>query len=247
MKCLRKWGLPLLTGAVVLGTVLLPRQISALRDRQIRHGPHGAHDGGGAGGGEASLPEKLELLGRAIRYPELDVYSAAQPLEEAEEHTRAQAEAAFLQGIEKLAEWGVLPEELDRTTLAFQGGSRVVYVQADGSLAASMLYLQGGTDHRDDLWMVVDEDTGLPVWIDCTLRSARDSLGTAEELGQAFCGGLGLETRQRGPAVWEAEGAGGLVYSASVEGRSGRISVEPLGFAWDLFGEEPASHAAEAK
>ena len=35
MKCLRKWGLPLLTGAVVLGTVLLPRQISALRDRQI--------------------------------------------------------------------------------------------------------------------------------------------------------------------------------------------------------------------
>ena len=45
----------------------------------------------------------------------------------------------------------------------------------------------------------------------------------------------------------EVEGAGGLVYSASVEGRSGRISVEPLGFAWDLFGEEPASHAAEAK
>ena len=136
---------------------------------------------------------------------------------------------------------------MDRTTLAFQGGNRVVYVQADGSLAASMLYLQGGTDHRDDLWMVVDEDTGLPVWIDCTLRSARDSLGTAEELGQALCGGLGLETRQRGPAVWEVEGAGGLVYSASVEGRSGRISVEPLGFAWDLFGEEPASHAAEAK
>ena len=248
MKCLRRWGLPLLTGAVVLGAVLLPRQISAFQDRQIlgtvHMEPMTAEE---LAAGEASLPEKLELLGRAIRYPELDVYSAAQPLEEAEEHTRAQAEAAFLQGIEKLAEWGVLPEELDRTTLAFQGGNRVVYVQADGSLAASMLYLQGGTDHRDDLWMVVDEDTGLPVWIDCTLRSARDSLGTAEELGQAFCGGLGLETRQRGPAVWEVEGAGGLVYSASVEGRGGRISVEPLGFAWDLFGEEPASHAAEAK
>ena len=110
MKCLRKWGLPLLTGAVVLGTVLLPRQISAFRDRQIlgtvHMEPMTAEE---LAAGEASLPEKLELLGRAIRYPELDVYSAAQPLEEAEEHTRAQAEAAFLQGIEKLAEWGVLP------------------------------------------------------------------------------------------------------------------------------------------
>ena len=134
---------------MVLGTVLLPRQISAFRDRQIlgtvHMEPMTAEE---LAAGEASRPEKLELLGRAIRYPELDVYSAAQPLEEAEEHTRAQAEAAFLQGVEKLAEWGVLPQKLGWTTLAFQGGSRVVYVQADGSLAASMLYLQGGTYHR---------------------------------------------------------------------------------------------------
>lgn len=211
------------------------------------HGPHGARGGGGAGGGGGVAAGKAGIAGQSHPVSGAGRLFRRQPLEEAEEHTRAQAEAAFLQGVEKLAEWGVLPEELDRTTLEFQGGSRVVYVQADGSLAASMLYLQGGTDHRDDLWMVVDEDTGLPVWIDCTLRSARDSLGTAEELGQAFCGGLGLETRQRGPAVWEVEGAGGLVYSASVEGRSGRISVEPLGFAWDLFGEDSASHAAEAK
>lgn len=211
------------------------------------HGPHGARGGGGAGGGGGVAAGKAGIAGQSHPVSGAGRLFRRQPLEEAEEHTRAQAEAAFLQGVEKLAEWGVLPEELDRTTLEFQGGSRVVYVQADGSLAASMLYLQGGTDHRDDLWMVVDEDMGLPVWIDCTLRSARDSLGTAEELGQAFCGGLGLETRQRGPAVWEVEGAGGLVYSASVEGRSGRISVEPLGFAWDLFGEDSASHAAEAK
>jgi len=57
----------------------------------------------------------------------------------------------------------------------------------------------------------------------------------------------GLETRQRGPAVWEMEGAGGLVYSASVEGRSGRVSVELMGFVWDLSGKEPASRAAEGK
>ena len=32
-----------------------------------------------------------------------------------------------------------------------------------------------------------------------------------------------------------------------VEGRSGRVSVELMGFVWDLSGEEPASRAAEGK
>ena len=53
----------------------------------------------------------------------------------------------------------------------------MVYIQADGSLAAGMLYLRGGPEHRDDHWMMVDKGTGLPVWIDSTLRSARGSLG----------------------------------------------------------------------
>ena len=39
--------------------------------------------------------EKLELLGRTIRYPELDAYSATQLLEQTEEHSKAQAEAAW--------------------------------------------------------------------------------------------------------------------------------------------------------
>ena len=51
-----------------------------------------------------------------------------------------------------------------------------MYIQADGSLAAGMLYLRGGPEHRDDHWMMVDKGTGLPVWIDSTLRSARGSL-----------------------------------------------------------------------
>ena len=58
-----------------------------------------------------------------------------------------------------------------------------MYIQADGSLAAGMLYLRGGPEHRDDHWMMVDKGAGLPVWIDSTLRLARDSLGTAEALG----------------------------------------------------------------
>lgn len=112
----------------------------------------------------------------------------------------------------------------------------MVYIQADGSLAAGMLYLRGGPEHRDDHWMMVDKGTGLPVWIDSTLRSARGSLGTAEALGQAF--------RQRSQA-------GDLTVRPGprwkVEGRSGRVSVELMGFVWDLSGKEPASRAAEGK
>ena len=248
MMHLQKWGLPLLTGAVVLAAVLLPRQISALRDRQTLDAVHiepvARED---LTLQEAALPEKLELLGRAIRYPGLDVYSATQPLEEADGEIWDKAAGSFQQAVEQLAAWKVLPEAFDWTAVEFQGGSRVAYVQADGGHSAGILYLHGRTDDRDDLWMAVDAETGLPVWIDCTLRSVREDLGTAEALGQAFRDGLGLEVRQRGPAVWEVEGAGGLVYSASVEEQSGRISVEPLGFAWSLFGEGAPSEAAGAK
>ena len=80
MKHLQKWGLPLLTGVVVLAAVLLPRQISALRDRQtldaVHTEPMAQED---LTPQEAALPEKLGLLGRAIRYPGLDVYSAPAP------------------------------------------------------------------------------------------------------------------------------------------------------------------------
>ena len=79
----------------------------------------------------------------------------------------------------------------------------MVYIQADGSLAAGMLYLRGGPEHRDDHWMMVDKGTGLPVWIDSTLRSARGSLGTAEALGQAFRRGLRLELMG---FVWDLSG-----------------------------------------
>ena len=96
MKLLRKWGLPLLTGAVVLAAVLLPSRISALRDRQTLSvpctEPLAQED---LTLQETTLPEKLELLGRTIRYPELDVYSATQLLEQTEEHSKAQAEAAW--------------------------------------------------------------------------------------------------------------------------------------------------------
>ena len=90
-----------------------------------------------------------------------------------------------------------------------------MYIQADGSLAAGMLYLRGGPEHRDDHWMMVDKGTGLPVWIDYTHRSARGSLGTAEALGQAIRTGLRLEILKNGPAPdgrWRAA-AGASVWS----------------------------------
>ena len=245
MKRLKKWGLPLLTGIVVLAAVLLPERISELRDRQILNTAHTEPIAqADLNACAPTLPEKLELLGRAIRYPELDIYSATQPLADVDQQAWSRAEKFFLQGAEYLAAWGVLPEEFDRTALSFQGGSRAAYLRSADGLSVSILYLQGRTGNQDDLWMAVDEETGLPVWIDGTLRSVKISLDTVE-VGRAFWNGLGLEVTQRGPSVWEVEGAGGLVYVASLERHSGRICVEPLGFTWDLFSEEADTGAVK--
>ena len=85
-----------------------------------------------------------------------------------------------------------------------------MYIQADGSLAAGMLYLRGGPEHRDDHWMMVDKGAGLPVWIDSTLRLARDSLGTAEALGQAFRSTARPQMEGGGPQRARQCGADGI-------------------------------------
>ena len=122
-------------------------------------------------------------------------------------------------------------------------------MRSDGYQSASMLYLQGATGNRDSFWIVVDEESGLPVWIDCSLRSVpTKSLLSGEELGTRFLDGLGLEVQQHGPNVWEINGAGGLMYSARVESAYGRISMEPLGFMSDFGqGESEPSDAPVAE
>lgn len=40
MRCFKKWGLSLLTSAVVLGAMLLPEQISAFRDQRTLPAVH---------------------------------------------------------------------------------------------------------------------------------------------------------------------------------------------------------------
>ena len=72
MKHLRKWGIPVLTGLVVLAALLLPERISALRDRQTLGALHAvplAEEDLTVR--EISLPEKLELLAQAILDPDL--------------------------------------------------------------------------------------------------------------------------------------------------------------------------------
>ena len=250
MKHLRKCGIPVLTGLVVLAALLLPERISALRDRQtlgaIHTVPLAEED---LTVREIALPEKLELLGRAILDPDLKVFSTTQSLPLTGEQGDELADVAFFQSVGYLAEWGILPESFDLDTLEFQSGSRAVYVRSDGYQSASMLYLQGTTGNRDSFWIVVDEETGLPVWIDCSLRSVpAKSLLSGEALGAHFLDGLRLEVQQRGPNVWDIDGTGGLIYSARVESAYGRISVEPLGFMGDFDqGEGNSSDAPMAE
>lgn len=241
MKREKAWALPAVTGLVVLSALLLPPQISALRDRQTLGTIHKellAQEELTIR--EATLAEKVTLLVRATRYPDLDVYSTTQSLPAPGDADAAQSEELFFQSVDFLLARGVLPQDFDRDSLEYQGGSRAVYVQSDGSLSAGILYLQGRTTGRDDLWLVVDQETGLPLWIDCTLRSVRDSLPSSAVLGQRFLDGLGLETQLRSDAVWELTQTDGLLYTARTESDSGRISVEPLGIFPDDSGSPPA-------
>lgn len=241
MRHLRRWGLPVLTGLAVLAAVVLPRQISALQDRRLLEAIHieslSEED---LTAREISLPEKLELLCRAVQYPDLQIFSTTQSLSASDAPEAERAAKAFFKSVEYLLDWGVLPGSIDPSTLEFQGGSRAVYVRSDGYQSVSMLYLQGTSDQRDSFWLVIDEETGLPVWIDCTLRSATKDLPTSEEVGDRFLKGLKLEAQQRSPTMWEIEGTEGLVYSAHSESVYGRIGAQPIGFAEDLFGGEDA-------
>ena len=74
MKRAKAWALPAVTGLVVLAALLLPPQISALRDRQTLGTIHTellAEEELTIR--EATLAQKLALLVRAIRYPDLAV------------------------------------------------------------------------------------------------------------------------------------------------------------------------------
>ena len=96
MKHLRKWGIPVLTGLVVLAALLLPERISALRDRQTLGALHAvplAEEDLTVR--EISLPEKLELLAQAILDPDLEVFSTTQPLPLPGEPGAEQAEETY--------------------------------------------------------------------------------------------------------------------------------------------------------
>lgn len=69
----------------------------------------------------------------------------------------------------------------------------MVYIQADGSLAAGMLYLRGGPEHRDDHWMMVDKGTGCRCG--STPHSARQGVPWArrKRLDRPSARGLRLE------------------------------------------------------
>lgn len=77
----------------------------------------------------------------------------------------------FAKAMESLSEWDLLPEGFSTEGLIFGGGSRAVYMELDSGLFLDTLYLQGYSKDMDGLWIVVDEETGLPIWIDCTFRS----------------------------------------------------------------------------
>ena len=120
MKFLKKRSLLLLTAVLVLSSVLLPRQVSAVRDRKLFGKAHTMELSGEEIALQMpTLSEKLELLGRAIQDPELEVYTTSQQLAGTEAIRQDGAETigqgetpseVFAKAMGYLSEWGLLPE-----------------------------------------------------------------------------------------------------------------------------------------
>ncbi len=232
MNSVKKWAFPTVAIVVVAASLLVPGQLSAFRDRRLLEVPHVEPLMAEELADSASeLSQRLELLSRAIRYPELEVYSSTQPLDEDDIE---EAEIAFHAALESLSAWGILPEISLQEEITFLGGSRAIYIDSGSGLSAGMLYLQGNYQNTGDLWLVVDEETDLPVWIDCTLRETTAPLPSQEMLCRRFLDGLGLRTRQLGNALFVLEDTDGVVYGALTDHDTWRISIEPMGFEQEI-------------
>lgn len=239
MKLLKKWGLLLLTGVLVLSSVLLPRQISTVRDTKLFGKAHTTElTDEDVALHMPTLTEKLELLGRAIWDPELEVYSTNQQLDGTETFGQGSTPSEmFTRAMDYLSEWDLLPEGFSTEGLIFGGGSRSVYMELDSGLFLDTLCLQGHSKDMDGLWIVVDEETGLPIWIDCTFRSYGKMLPAPAEAGERFFDGLGLTVEYR-DGLFVPEGSGGLVYSVHVDRAYGRLCISPTGFEETVFETE---------
>ena len=239
MKFLKKRSLLLLTAVLVLSSVLLPRQVSAVRDRKLFGKAHTMELSGEEIALQMpTLSEKLELLGRAIQDPELEVYATSQQLDGTEATGQGDTPSEmFARAMESLSEWDLLPEGFSTEGLIFGGGSRAVYMELDSGLFLDTLYLQGHSKDMDGLWIVVDEETGLPIWIDCTFRSYGKVLPTPAEAGKRLFDGLGVTAEYR-DGVFVLEDSGGLIYSVHVDRTFGRLCISPAGFGEVVFGAE---------
>ena len=188
-----------------------------------------------------TLSEKLELLGRAIQDPELEVYSTSQQLDGTETVGQGDTPSeVFAKAMEYLSEWDLLPEGFSTEGLIFGGGSRAVYMELDSGLFLNTLYLQGHSKDMDGLWIVVDEETGLPIWIDCTFRSYGKALPAPVEAGKRFFDGIGVTAEYR-DGVFVLEDSGGLIYSVHVDRTFGRLCISPVGFGNAVSGAEASN------
>ena len=134
----------------------------------------------------------------------------------------------------------LLKDKKDIQFLIFGGGSRAVYMELDSGLFLNTLYLQGHSKDMDGLWIVVDEETGLPIWIDCTFRSYGKALPAPVEAGKRFFDGIGVTAEYR-DGVFVLEDSGGLIYSVHVDRTFGRLCISPVGFGNAVSGAEASN------
>ena len=218
----RRALIPAAAAAAVLAALLLPPWLSHVRDTSLIGRVHTEVLTQDTSPVRCPTTEEtLELLGRAVRDPDLEISTSVESLSESDQ---TQPLETLRTALEQLAGWGVLPEGVLEEEIRLDSPSRAVYRRTDTGISAALLYLPGQGFDGVNFWMVVDEDSGLPLWMDCALLDVEAQL--LESSSQA--------------ALFEITGTQGLLYGVSADAETGRLSIGPMGFLNQLTDEAAA-------
>lgn len=234
---LRRALIPAAAAAAVLAALLLPPWLSHVRDTSLIGRVHTEVLTQDTSPVRCPTTEEtLELLGRAVRDPDLEISTSVESLSESDQ---TQPLETLRTALEQLAGWGVLPEGVLEEEIRLDSPSRAVYRRTDTGISAALLYLPGQGFDGVNFWMVVDEDSGLPLWVDCTLPDWTPT--DPAQAGTRFFAGLDVEAQllesSSQAALFEITGTHGLLYGVSADAETGRLSIGPMGFLEQLTDE----------
>ena len=196
MRNWKNWLFPILTALTVAALALLPLRLSTLEDGRLTGTVHAepltADNNFPAKPPE--LPGRVRLLAQYRSAPELLTIVAQEPDLAKLEELSAQAWAELV----RLVKLGILPEKSGVYNRGFQGSLLYLRDQRDLSSAAFALLYTYDKETGENLSLYLDGESGQILALEFYSELLWEFDVSAEDIGEAFLGALGLECAPAG-------------------------------------------------